>query len=75
MDKEEQEEISKEKIAIPEESETFEKEDVAPKTKIDENKDVLPVSKDVRDRLADLKREFKKTKKRSAELGVRDKKR
>ena len=45
------------------------------KYQIDENKDVLPVSKDVKDRLADLKREFKKTKKRSAKLGVRDKKR
>ena len=74
-DKEEQEETSKEKIAIPEESKTFEKEDVAPETKIDEKKDKLPVSKDVKDRLADLKSEFKKTKKRSAELGVRDKKR
>ena len=74
-DKEEQEETSKEKIAIPEESKTFEKEDVAPETKIDEKKDEPPVSKDVKDRLADLKSEFKKTKKRSAELGVRDKKR
>ena len=74
-DKEEQEETSKEKIAIPEESKTFEKEDVAPETKIDEKKDELPVSKDVKDRLADLKSEFKKTKKRSAELGVRDIKR
>ena len=74
-DKEEQEEISKEKIAIPEESITFQKEDVAPEAKIDEKKDDLPVSKDVKDRLADLKSEFKKTKKRSAELGVRDKKR
>ena len=74
-DKEEQEETSKEKIAIPEESKTFEKEDVAPEAKIDEKKDEPPVSKDVKDRLADLKNEFKKTKKRSAELGVRDKKR
>ena len=74
-DKEEQEETSKEKIAIPEKSKTFEKEDVAPETKIDEKKDEQPVSKDVKDRLADLKNEFKKTKKRSAELGVRDKKR
>ena len=73
-DKEEQEETSIEKIAIPEESKTFEKEDVAPETKIDEKKDEPPVSKDVKDRLADLKSEFKKTKKRSAELGVRDKK-
>ena len=56
-------------------SKTFEKEDVAPETKIDEKKDEPPVSKDVKDRLADLKNEFKKTKKRSAELGVRDKKR
>ena len=74
-DKEEQEEIGKEKIAIPEESKTFQKEDVAPETKIDEKRSELPVSKDVKDRLADLKSEFKKTKKRSAELGVRDKKR
>ena len=74
-DKEEQEETSKEKIAIPEKSKIFEKEDVAPETKIDEKKDELSVSKDVKDRLADLKSEFKKTKKRSAELGVRDKKR
>ena len=74
-DKEEQEETSKEKIAIPKESKTFEKEDVAPETKIDEKKDEPPVSKDVKDRLADLKSEFKKTKKRNAELGVRDKKR
>ena len=74
-DKEEQEEISKEKIAIPEESKTFEKEAVTSETKIDEKKDEPPVSKDVKDRLADLKNEFKKTKKRSAELGVRDKKR
>ena len=74
-DKEEQEETSIEKIAIPEESKTFEKEDIAPETKIDEKKDEPPVSKDVKDRLADLKSEFKKTKKRSAELGVRDKKR
>jgi len=74
-DKEEQEEISKEKIAIPEESKTFEKEDEALETKIDEKKDEPPVRKDVKDRLADLKNEFKKTKKRSAELGVRDKKR
>ena len=74
-DKEEQEEISKEKIAIPEESKTLEKEDVAPETKIDEKKDELPVSKDVKDRLADLKNEFKKTKKRSTELGVQNKKR
>ena len=73
--KEEQEEISKEKIAIPEESKTFQKEDVASETKIDEKRGKLPVSKDVKDRLADLKSEFKKTKKRSAELGVRDKKR
>ena len=74
-DKEEREETSKEKIAIPEESKTFEKEDVVPETKIDEKKNKPPVSKDVKDRLADLKNEFKKTKKRSAELGVRDKKR
>ena len=74
-DKEEREETSKEKIAIPEESKTFEKEDEAPEAKIDEKKDESPVSKDVKDRLADLKSEFKKTKKRSAELGVRDKKR
>ena len=74
-DKEEQEETSKEKIAIPEKSKIFEKEDVAPETKIDEKKDEPPVSKDVKDRLADLKSEFKKTKKRSAQLGVRDKKR
>ena len=74
-DKEEQEETSKEKIAIPEKSKTFEKEDVAPETKIDKKKDEPSVSKDVKDRLADLKNEFKKTKKRSAELGVRDKKR
>ena len=74
-DKEEQEEISKEKIAIPEESKTFEKEDEALETKIDEKKDEPPVRKDVKDRLADLKNEFKKTKKRSTELGVQDKKR
>lgn len=74
-DKEEQEETSKEKIAIPEESKTFEKEDLGPETKIEEKKDELSVSKDVKDRLADLKSEFKKTKKRSAELGVLDKKR
>jgi len=74
-DKEEQEEISKEKIAIPEESKTFEKEDEALETEIDEKKDEQPVRKDVKDRLADLKNEFKKTKKRSAELGVQDKKR
>ena len=74
-DKEEQEEISKEKIAIPEESQTFEKEDVAPETKIDEKKAEPHVNKDVKDRLADLKSEFKKTKKRSAELGVQGKKR
>ena len=74
-DKEEQEETSKEKIAIPEKSKIFEKEDVATETKIDEKKDEPPVSKDVKDRLADLKSEFKKTKKRSAQLGVRDKKR
>ena len=48
---------------------------MAPEIKIDEKKDEPPVSKDVKDRLADLKNEFKKTKKRSAELGVRDKKR
>ena len=70
-DKEEQEET----IAIPEESKAFEKEDVAPETKIEEKMDKPPASKDVKDRLADLKNEFKKTKKRSAELGVRDKKR
>ena len=70
-DKEEQEET----IAIPEESKTFEKEDEALETKIDEKKNEQPVRKDVKDRLADLKSEFKKTKKRSAELGVRDKKR
>ena len=70
-DKEEQEET----IAIPEESKAFEKEGVAPETKIEEKMDKPPVSKDVKDRLADLKNEFKKTKKRSAELGVRDKKR
>ena len=74
-DKEERKETSKEKLAIPEESKTFEKEDVAPETKIDEKKDEPPMNKDVKDRLADLKSEFKKTKKRSAELGVRDKKR
>ena len=74
-DKEEQEEISKEKIAIPEESKTFEKEDEALETKIDEKKDEQPVRKDVKDRLADLKNEFKKTKKRSTELGVQGKKR
>ena len=48
---------------------------MTPETKVDEKKDELPISKDVKDRLADLKSEFKKTKKRSAELGVRDKKR
>ena len=74
-DKEEQEEISKEKIAIPKQSKRFQKKDVAPETNIEEKKGELPVSKDVKDRLADLKSEFKKTKKRSAELGVRDKKR
>ena len=70
-DKEEQEET----IAIPKESKAFEKEDVAHETKIEEKMDKPPASKDVKDRLADLKNEFKKTKKRSAELGVRDKKR
>ena len=74
-DKEEQEETSKAKIAIPEESKKTEKEDVAPETNIGREKDEPPASKDVKDRLADLKNEFKKTKKRSAELGVRDKKR
>ena len=74
-DKEEQEETSKEKIAIPVKTKTFEKDDVTPETKIDEKKDKPSESKDVKDRLADLKNEFKKTKKRSAELGVQDKKR
>ena len=74
-DKEEQEEISKEKIAITVESKTFEKENEALETKIDEKKDEPPVRKDVKDRLADLKNEFKKTKKRSTELGVQGKKR
>ena len=65
---------SKQEIAIPEE-ETFKEAKVRPKaststTNIDTNS-----NKDVKDKLADLKNEFKKTKKRSASLGVGNQKR
>ena len=74
-EEEEDEKDSNEKISIPKESETFEKDNVAPKTIMAVTEDKPSKSKDVKDKLADLKNEFKKTKKRSAELGVKDKKR
>ena len=70
-DREEEED---EKNSIPKESETFEKDNVAPKTIMAVTEDKPSKSKDVKDKLADLKNEFKKTKKRSAELGVKGKK-
>jgi len=75
---------SNEDIAIPkdssdfdsEESETFEEEeDVSLKTNMATTDNKATKSKDVKDKLADLKNEFNKTKKRSAELGVKGKKR
>ncbi|MFL2940104.1 MAG: hypothetical protein ACJZ37_04240 [Candidatus Poseidoniales archaeon] len=75
-DREEQEDEndSKEMIAIAKESETFEKENVSPKAIMAVTENQPSKSKDVKDKLADLKNEFKKTKKRSAELGVKGKK-
>ena len=70
-DREEQDEHidSKQKIAIPEE-ETFKKVKAPPKKSMEATNVETEPNKDVRDRLADLKSEFKKTKKRSANLGV-----
>ena len=75
-DREEQEDEndSEEMIAIAKESETFEKENVSPKAIMAVTENQPSKSKDVKDKLADLKNEFKKTKKRSAELGVKGKK-
>ena len=56
-------------MAIPEEIKTETKLSGEVKEKEPEPK------KDVKDKLADLKSEFKKTKKRSAKIGVLDKKR
>ena len=70
-DREEQDEYidSKQKIAIPEE-EAFKKVKAPPKKSMEATNVETEPNKDVRDRLADLKSEFNKTKKRSASLGV-----
>ena len=67
--REEERDSSKEEIAIPEEVKT--KEIGEKKLKREESKP----EKDVKDKLADLKSEFKKTKKRSAKVGALEKKR
>ena len=67
--REEEIDASKEEIAIPEEVKT--KEIRGKKLKREEPKP----KKDVKDKLADLKSEFKKTKKRSAKIGALEKKR
>ena len=56
-------------MAIPEETKSETKLSAEVK-----KKELVP-KKDVKDKLADLKSEFKKTKKRSAKVGVLDKKR
>ena len=75
-DREEQGEYndSKEKIAIPEE-ETVKDVKVSPKASMATTNVETDLNKDVKDKLADLKNEFKKTKKRSASLSVGNKKR
>ena len=67
--REEEIDTSKEKIAIPEEVKA--EEIRGKKLKREEPKP----EKDVKDKLADLKSEFKKTKKRSAKVGALEKKR
>jgi len=67
--REEEINTSKEEIAIPEEVKA--KEIRGKKLKSEEHKP----KKDVKDKLADLKNEFKKTKKRSAKIGALEKKR
>ncbi len=69
MNKEQEDVPEKNTIAIPEEVKPNEvkKESVKKKE--------LKPKKDVKDKLADLKSEFKKTKKRSAKLGALGKKR
>ena len=66
---EENEQTRKEKIAIPEEIKPEKRKNESPKKK--ESKE----RKDVKDKLADLKSEFKKTKKRSAKVRALGKKR
>ena len=66
---------SEPKMSIPEESEKLEDENLAPKSNLAITSHETFENRDVKDRLADLKNEFKKTKKRSAQLGVRSKKR
>lgn len=71
----EDEDDSKQSIAIPEEKETLTNDKVAPKAIMATTDEEADRNKDVKDRLADLKNEFKKTKKRSATLGVGNTKR
>ena len=75
-DREEQSEYSdnKQKIAIPEE-ETVKDVKVSPKASMTTTNVETNPNKDVKDKLADLKNEFKETKKKSASLGVGNKKR
>ena len=75
-DREEQDEYSdsEQKIALPEE-ETSKEVKVPPKVSMATTNVETNLNKDVKDKLADLKNEFKRTKKRSASLGVGNKKR
>ena len=75
-DREEQDEYSdsKQKIAVPEEK-TSKDVKVPPKALMATTNVETNLNKDVKDKLADLKNEFKKTKKRSASLGVGNQKR
>lgn len=75
-DKEEQDEYSdgKQKMAVPEE-ETSKDFKLPPKASMATTNVETNLNKDVKDKLADLKNEFKKTKKRSASLGVGNQKR
>ena len=65
---------SNQKMAVPEE-ETVKDVKIAPKVSMPTTNVETDLNKDVKDKLADLKNEFKKTKKRSASLGVGNKKR
>ena len=74
-EKEDVDRYSEAKMSIPEESEKLDEENLALKSNLAIASNETFGNKDVKDRLADLKNEFKKTKKRSAQLGVRSKKR
>tara|TARA_B100001029_G_scaffold175081_1_gene176064 strand:+ start:675 stop:1385 length:711 start_codon:yes stop_codon:yes gene_type:complete len=74
---EQEEKVNKAKENVPEKSGIAITEEVKPKEVKKERtkKKELKPKKDVKDKLADLKSEFKKTKKRSAKLGALGKKR